>query len=178
MLYYTLLQHQSLSLSWQIQVESVRRVNEGPCRKKLTHFSISLFSGIHQPLMISVPQSHSKSSGIGQVVESAPVSLLGMGSSVLICNREKAIFTRKCYRKETVFSFIPKSMQANNKVVIFSSKQMNPAYSSDLVPTIMDWHGVALPSYKIFKKIISYTGRSLLQFPLPSNFLAITVTSH
>ena len=68
-------------------------------------------------------------------------------------------------------------MQANNKVVIFSSKQMNLAYSSDLVPTIMDWHGVALPSYKIFKKIISYTGRSLLQFPLPSNFLAITVTS-
>ena len=156
----------------------MRRVNEGPCRKKLTHFSISLFSGIHQPLMISVPQSHSKSSGIGQVVESAPVSLLGMGSSVLICNREKAIFTRKCYRKETLFFFIPKSMQANNKVVIFSSKQMNSAYSSDLVPTIMDWHGVALPSYKIFKKIISYTGRSLLQFPLPSNFLAITVTSH
>ena len=90
MLYYTLLQHQSLSLSWQIQVESVRRVNEGPCRKKLTHFSISLFLGIHQPLMISVPQSHSMSSGIGQVVESAPVSLLGMGSSVLICNMEKA----------------------------------------------------------------------------------------
>ena len=76
--------------------------------------------------MISVPQSHSKSSGIGQVVESAPVSLLGMGSSVLICNREKAIFTRKCYRKETLFFFIPKSMQANNKVVIFFIKTDEP----------------------------------------------------
>ena len=60
---------------------------------------------------------------------------------------------------------------------VMSSKQMNLAHTSDLVPTIMDWHGVALPSYKIFKKIISYTGKSLLQFPLPSNFLAIMETS-
>ena len=42
----------------------------------------------------------------------------------------------------------------------------------DVVPTIMDWHKVPLPSYAILKKSISFTGRSLLS--VPSNFPLVT----
>lgn len=53
----------------------------------------------------------------------------------------------------------------------------------DIVPTIMDWHKVPLPSYSILKKSVVFKGTSLLSSPsaeapaeeggsstLPSNF--------
>ena len=51
-----------------------------------------------------------------------------------------------------------------------------PASLLDIVPTIMDWHKVPLPSYAILKKSIFFTGASLLSSAsaLPSNFQLVT----
>ena len=40
-----------------------------------------------------------------------------------------------------------------------------PVSLLDIVPTIMDWHKVPIPTYTILRKKVSFTGRSLLSLP-------------
>ena len=74
----------------------------------------------------------------------------------------KTLFVPKNFLTLVFFSGIQEALLVSNPIKNVKNEKGLPVSLLDIVPTIMDWHKVPLPSYTIFKKSISFTGRSLL----------------